>query len=78
MLSERGKTCQRTEPEGVPGPGSGARVQGARGALVSGWPERMLESPAPPGGAPGHGAEREFSTGVEKTVENKGFLQSQA
>jgi hypothetical protein len=38
----------------------------------------MLESPALPGGASGHGVEREFSTGVEKTVENKGFSQSQA
>ena len=78
MLSERGKSCQRTEPEGVPGPGSRALVQEACGPLVSGRPERMLESPALPRGDPGHGVGREFSTGVEKTVENKGFLQSQA
>ena len=78
MLSERGKSCQRTEPEGVQGPGSEVLVYGSQRALVSWWPERMLESPALSGGTSEHGVGREFSTGVEKTVENKGFSQSQA
>ena len=74
MLSERGKSCQRTEPEWVMGPGFQVLVCGSEWALVSGSPERMLESPAQPGDSSEDGVEREFSTGVEKAVENKGFL----
>lgn len=63
MLPEWGKACQRTA---------------ARAGCLSRAPKRMLESPAPPGGTSEHGVRSEFSTGVEKTVENKGFSQSQA
>lgn len=74
MLPEWGKACQRTAPV------KGSRVLGPESEtyVVSRTPKRMLESPAPPGGTSEHGVRSEFSTGVEKTVENKGFSQSQA
>jgi len=70
MLSDSGKACQRTtlnhQVQGVSKPDVTQRLLQAA--------KRMLESPAPNKGRSWAHGEREFSTGVEKTVENKGFL----
>lgn len=81
MLSDSGKACQRTtlKPLGPAGrkPRPGSRLYHHLRKVTQSHlqaAKRMLESPAPNTGRSWAEGKREFSTGVEKTVENKGFL----
>jgi hypothetical protein len=70
MLSDQGKACQRTAVLGTPFSGVVGGCFGCREAYARvTTPETMVNTER----------EREkFSTGVEKTVENRGFSISQA